>query len=72
LHGREENFPLLSELTLEEHQNTVADIEPAARSLHAFWLAQRSAKHQAVSERPGRNDVCPCGSGKKYKRCCLQ
>jgi len=21
--------------------------------------------------RPGRNDLCPCGSGKKYKRCCL-
>src|SRR5262245_56364960 len=21
--------------------------------------------------RPGRNDPCPCGSGKKYKRCCL-
>jgi tetratricopeptide (TPR) repeat protein len=20
---------------------------------------------------PGRNDPCPCGSGKKYKRCCL-
>ena len=20
---------------------------------------------------PGRNDLCPCGSGKKYKRCCL-
>ena len=19
----------------------------------------------------GRNDVCPCGSGKKYKKCCL-
>ena len=19
---------------------------------------------------PGRNDPCPCGSGKKYKRCC--
>jgi tetratricopeptide (TPR) repeat protein len=19
----------------------------------------------------GRNDLCPCGSGKKYKRCCL-
>lgn len=19
----------------------------------------------------GRNDKCPCGSGKKYKRCCL-
>lgn len=21
--------------------------------------------------RPGRNDSCPCGSGRKYKRCCL-
>jgi uncharacterized protein YecA (UPF0149 family) len=20
----------------------------------------------------GRNDPCPCGSGKKYKKCCLQ
>src|SRR5688500_13491506 len=21
--------------------------------------------------KPGRNDPCPCGSGKKFKRCCL-
>ncbi len=21
--------------------------------------------------RVGRNDACPCGSGKKYKKCCL-
>jgi SEC-C motif-containing protein len=20
--------------------------------------------------KPGRNDLCPCGSGKKYKKCC--
>lgn len=20
----------------------------------------------------GRNEACPCGSGKKYKRCCLE
>lgn len=24
------------------------------------------------SEKIGRNDPCPCGSGKKYKKCCLQ
>jgi tetratricopeptide (TPR) repeat protein len=24
-----------------------------------------------VSNKPGRNDPCPCGSGQKYKRCCL-
>lgn len=20
----------------------------------------------------GRNDLCPCGSGKKYKKCCIE
>jgi uncharacterized protein YecA (UPF0149 family) len=28
---------------------------------------------QAQSDRTvGRNDPCPCGSGKKYKKCCGQ
>ncbi len=22
--------------------------------------------------KPGRNDPCPCGSGKKYKQCCMR
>jgi hypothetical protein len=22
--------------------------------------------------RPGRNEPCPCGSGRKYKQCCLE
>ncbi|MDD2540329.1 MAG: preprotein translocase subunit SecA [Desulfuromonadaceae bacterium] len=29
--------------------------------------AQEPAKSQKVA---GRNDACPCGSGKKYKKCC--
>lgn len=24
-----------------------------------------------MNEKIGRNDPCPCGSGKKYKQCCL-
>ena len=28
-------------------------------------------KKQAISaKKAGRNDPCPCGSGKKYKKCC--
>jgi HEAT repeat protein len=27
---------------------------------------------QAVSHKTGRNEPCPCGSGKKYKKCCGQ
>lgn len=26
--------------------------------------------HTAVRDKVGRNDPCPCGSGKKYKKCC--
>lgn len=27
--------------------------------------------YRLSSEKTGRNDPCPCGSGKKYKKCCL-
>jgi SWIM/SEC-C metal-binding protein len=29
-------------------------------------------KPQRVEKKPGRNDPCSCGSGKKYKNCCGQ
>ncbi len=31
-----------------------------------------SVKKEPVrkAKKPGRNDLCPCGSGKKYKKCC--
>jgi preprotein translocase subunit SecA len=27
-------------------------------------------KVKVAAHKVGRNDPCPCGSGKKYKRCC--
>jgi len=24
-----------------------------------------------LTEKLGRNDLCPCGSGKRFKKCCL-
>ena len=32
----------------------------------------RSAKIFVNETAVGRNDPCPCGSGKKYKKCCGQ
>ncbi|MDQ6969617.1 MAG: SEC-C metal-binding domain-containing protein, partial [Mariprofundus sp.] len=29
------------------------------------------ASHAKKQKKPGRNDPCFCGSGKKYKKCCL-
>jgi uncharacterized protein len=31
----------------------------------------RAAVHAPVHPSVGRNDPCPCGSGKKYKKCCM-
>lgn len=31
---------------------------------------QFNKDNTAVSQKVGRNDPCPCGSGKKYKKCC--
>jgi uncharacterized protein len=81
LHGREHNFDVLKTLTVAEHQQTVADIEHAVRKLHEYWLSQREPEHY-VAQKPiasplrtepkvGRNEPCPCGSGKKFKKCCL-
>lgn len=52
-------------------------ITPNIRAIHAVWLAQRaehapsSAPARRVEPRVGRNEPCPCGSGKKFKNCCL-
>ncbi len=38
----------------------------------AGMAGDKTVKKQPVrkQKKPGRNDPCPCGSGKKYKKCC--
>ena len=33
--------------------------------------ARAAAEPRVLGQKVGRNDPCPCGSGKKYKKCCL-
>ena len=54
-----------SDAELEQMTESLPDLVFAIRD---FW--------QAEAEKPkapkiGRNDPCPCGSGKKFKQCCL-
>ncbi|MGN6702291.1 MAG: UPF0149 family protein, partial [Burkholderiaceae bacterium] len=49
------------------------EIESAVPLLFRFWQPRRrSATPTVQRETPktGRNDPCPCGSGKKFKKCC--
>ncbi len=36
--------------------------------IDAHWLGE--AKQPVKAAKIGRNAPCPCGSGRKYKRCC--
>ncbi|MBE7010361.1 MAG: preprotein translocase subunit SecA [Ruminococcaceae bacterium] len=43
----------------------------AAEPVHAGLAGETEKKPvQSKNEKTGRNDPCPCGSGKKYKKCC--
>ena len=37
---------------------------------HKLFLEQKRSGTVHVGKKIGRNDPCPCGSGKKYKQCC--
>ncbi|WP_294352876.1 SEC-C metal-binding domain-containing protein [uncultured Clostridium sp.] len=40
------------------------------KGLTAIELENRRSTTIVKEKQPGRNDPCPCGSGKKYKKCC--
>ncbi len=76
---------LLLELTFDEHQQ-ITDIdwrwvdaqavsgpmrEPLRREAEAL-RSTRIAEARSEVGKIGRNDPCPCGSGRKWKKCCLQ
>jgi preprotein translocase subunit SecA len=73
----EERLAALWKITSESHQE-VGSFETAKsdntkreRSPDNFGIAGDEKPQPIRAERPaGRNDPCPCGSGKKYKKCC--
>lgn len=46
------------------------DLARAAESFHPSEEVEDVIRHPERHEKIGRNDPCPCGSGKKYKMCC--
>jgi uncharacterized protein len=43
-------------------------IAPCVFLIDRFWKARRQPPER--KPKTGRNDPCPCGSGRKHKRCC--
>jgi uncharacterized protein YecA (UPF0149 family) len=57
---------------VQKAQHAERGDEEAAED-HTDMFTPSASKVQTVvndAEKIGRNDPCPCGSGKKYKKCC--
>lgn len=57
-------------LSYDERMEIVADLPWLLIDLHVHRIEMMTPREPIRREpAPGRNDPCPCGSGKKYKKC---
>lgn len=67
----------VTNIQFEDNQNAMEAMQSAIDSspskMQQLMMRYQRPKQQ-VREYPKirRNDLCPCGSGKKYKNCCLE
>jgi preprotein translocase subunit SecA len=57
--------------------NTRIEVRPARRQQRRYSGSSESGAQEKKAQpiertKIGRNDPCPCGSGKKYKYCCMR
>jgi uncharacterized protein len=74
LFATERGFERLDKLKDDEVEQHQQAIEPAVRELFLHFFERRKEQGQPIVKagpKVGRNDPCICGSGKKYKQCCL-
>ncbi len=60
--------------TRQQRQQLAQQLSASLAGIYAFWTPQRAQKIAEDSQdtriKPGRNELCFCGSGKKFKKCC--
>jgi len=59
-------------MTVETASTIIKPTEVVIEAFDAALSGRRPGEKQGtivVSDKPGRNDPCPCGSGKKFKKC---
>ena len=61
-----------------QREDLTKQLAASVAAIYRFWLPRREVQHANLvaatfrrdGPKPGRNDPCPCGSGKKFKKCC--
>ena len=55
----------------QEHLEAAIFSREGGAWVYAGQLPQRGQTVRREAPKVGRNDPCPCGSGKKFKKCCM-
>lgn len=58
------------EKMLEAMPAVAREMAVMSHDIRAIWQQSMNKSEPVRVEKVGRNDPCPCGSGKKYKKCC--
>lgn len=57
-------------VNMQDENVIETDLARAAENFHPSEEVEQAIKQPERHDKIGRNDSCPCGSGKKYKQCC--
>ncbi len=63
---------IYSEMDPSEWEDNIESESNYDFDLDTTPILRANTKPIVNSKKTGRNDPCPCGSGKKYKKCCLK
>lgn len=66
---REHNFSL-DKVTFQKIRDCVREYKNTIPLWTQNGFTKKEVNNFPKKEKIGRNDLCPCGSGKKYKKCC--
>ena len=77
-HEHDEDPEMRSEpIAPEKREDIIVHMAVGMLGAYRYFRPQRQSVASAYATEPrrspgkiGRNDPCPCGSGKKYNRCC--
>jgi uncharacterized protein len=70
--------PYKEPISAELREKLIVGAAAGVMAIHQYFEAQRlmpggdSLAYRRVAPKVGRNDPCPCGSGKKFKHCCAK
>ena len=72
IYDDEENGEVILHLNEKELTQLESDLPHVLLDIYWYWQAiiNKPQTIRREGEKVGRNDPCPCGSGKKYKACC--